>query len=158
MLIDEAAADTAVVEEVIAEEPAAEEEGFNPAEALSKFVSDSGIAKFKGDKAIAEDNDPMTNTYDWRCAVMLLIAFVLLYLAIVKKYEPLLLMPIAFGMLLTNLPGADMFHAGLFEGGHVNWEAFSHGAGLLDYLYLGVKLGIYPCLIFVGVGAMTDFG
>jgi oxaloacetate decarboxylase beta subunit len=83
----------------------------------------------------------------------------LLYLAIVKKFEPLLLMPIAFGMLLTNLPGAGMFHADFFANGHVHWADFGLGsAGLLDYLYLGVKLGIYPCLIFIGVGAMTDFG
>ncbi|MBQ2142332.1 MAG: sodium ion-translocating decarboxylase subunit beta, partial [Alistipes sp.] len=97
---------------------------------------------------------------DWRYGVMLLISFVLLYLAIVKKFEPLLLMPIAFGMLLTNLPGAGMFHAELFAGGHVHWADFAlgSGVGLLDYLYLGVKLGIYPCLIFIGVGAMTDFG
>ena len=158
MLIGEEAPADAPAVDAPAVEETAEEEGFNPTEALNKFVSDSGIAKFQGNEAIANDDDPMTNTYDWRCAVMLLIAFVLLYLAIVKKYEPLLLMPIAFGMLLTNLPGADMFHAGLFEGGHVNWAAFADGAGLLDYLYLGVKLGIYPCLIFVGVGAMTDFG
>ncbi len=90
--------------------------------------------------------------------IMLLISFVLMYLAIVKKFEPLLLLPIAFGVMLTNLPGADMYHEFLFAGGHVNWEAFSANAGLLDYLYLGVKLGIYPCLIFIGVGAMTDFG
>ena len=112
--------------------------------------------------------------------VMLLIACVLMYLAIVKKFEPLLLLPIAFGMLLTNLPGAGMFHEELFAGGHVHWEMFGKGipvldnlgnpifnevgeqiftqAGLIDILYLGVKLGIYPCLIFIGVGAMTDFG
>ena len=95
---------------------------------------------------------------DWRCIIMLLIACVLLYLAIVKQYEPLLLLPIAFGMILTNLPGAGMFHSQLFEGGHVHWTGFDSVAGLIDYLYLGVKLGIYPCLIFVGVGAMTDFG
>ncbi|MBQ3053429.1 MAG: sodium ion-translocating decarboxylase subunit beta [Clostridia bacterium] len=93
---------------------------------------------------------------------MILIACVLLYLAIVKQFEPLLLLPIAFGMLLTNLPGADMFHEELFAGGHVHWDLFnatnSVAPGLLDYLYLGVKLGIYPCLIFIGVGAMTDFG
>ncbi len=190
---------------------------------------------------------------DWRTIVMLLISFVLLFLAIVKKFEPLLLLPIAFGMLLTNLPMADMYHPELFAGGHVHWDMFggatvisstnlnpdlisqmfisqsgdifigstdlvlghltdisltsealinaagqivdasgnilaesasiaveltgSHvsggvlyygslevasaassvSAGLLDYLYLGVKLGIYPCLIFFGVGAMTDF-
>ncbi len=89
---------------------------------------------------------------------MLLIACVLMYLAIVRKFEPLLLVTIAFGMLLTNLPGAEVFHEELFAGGHVHWDMFSDKAGLIDYLYLGVKLGIYPCLIFVGVGAMTDFG
>ena len=91
---------------------------------------------------------------------MILIACVLLYLAIGKGFEPLLLIPIAFGMLLTNLPGAGMFHEALFAGGHVNWGDFGNpdvSKGLIDYLYLGVKLGIYPCLIFVGVGAMTDF-
>ncbi len=90
--------------------------------------------------------------------IMIVISFVLMFLAIVKKFEPLLLLPIAFGVLLTNLPAAEMYHEFLFAGGHVNWDAFSANAGLLDYLYLGVKLGIYPCLIFVGVGAMTDFG
>lgn len=94
----------------------------------------------------------------WKYLIMLCIAFLLLYLAIVKEFEPLLLLPIAFGMLLTNLPGAGMFHEELFSGGHVHWQEFANGAGLLDYLYLGVKLGIYPCLIFIGVGAMTDFG
>ena len=96
----------------------------------------------------------------WKQLVMLGIACILLYLAIGKKFEPLLLLPIAFGMLLTNLPGADMYHPELFAlhtGDHVDWVAFTQGAGLLDYLYLGVKLGIYPCLIFFGVGAMTDF-
>ncbi len=94
----------------------------------------------------------------WKTLVMILIACVLCYLAIVKKFEPLLLLPIAIGMLLTNLPGADVFHEFIFEGGHVNWELFANNAGLIDVLYLGVKLGIYPCLIFIGVGAMTDFG
>ena len=90
--------------------------------------------------------------------VMLVISFVLLYLAIVKKFEPLLLLPIAFGMLLTNLPGAGMYHAEYFADGVINWAELGTGhGGLIDYLYLGVKLGIYPCLIFVGVGAMTDF-
>ena len=91
--------------------------------------------------------------------VMLAVSCVLLYLAIVKKFEPLLLLPIAFGMLRTNLPGAGMYHAEFFAEGVVNWEALGNlEGGLIDYLYLGVKLGIYPCLIFVGVGAMTDFG
>ena len=127
---------------------------------------------------------------DWRVLIMIAISCVLMYLAIVKKFEPLLLLPIAFGMLLTNLPGADMFHELLFAGGHVHWDIFGGAKitaemidefaasgvsqnildemtallgqtvtpGLLDVLYLGVKLGVYPCLIFIGVGAMTDFG
>ena len=120
---------------------------FSVGKAVSDFIDQAGFnGFFQGD--------------NWKCAVMLLISFVLLYLAIVKKFEPLLLMPIAFGMLLTNLPGAGLFHSELFAGGHVHWADFAAGSGvgLLDYLYLGVKLGIYPCLIFVGVGAMTDFG
>ncbi len=207
-------------------------------EAIVNFWNQSGFTMFDGD--------------NWKCLIMIAIAFVLAYLAIVKQFEPLLLLPIAFGMLLTNLPGAEMFHEQLFAGGHVNWSMFagadfintvdidpaalqymavlpsgdvcfgnyimghlsgasvnveatintlgqlvneskevlvenaniildspylsfrdgavyfsdvllsqnaqSVAAGLLDYLYLGVKLGIYPCLIFLGVGAMTDFG
>ena len=178
-----------------------------------------------------------------KCLIMIAISFILMYLAIVKGFEPLLLLPISFGMLCTNLPGADMFHEILFAGGHVHWDLFggtpvtasiiaemsesgvsdavlapyfqqllasaqeAFGAdtiqqvasevmaaaggtiseftaqaqavaqaeqaaavygmelagptvnlGLLDVLYLGVKLGIYPCLIFLGVGCMTDFG
>ncbi len=97
---------------------------------------------------------------DPKSLIMIVVACVLLYLAIVKKFEPLLLVPIAFGMLLTNLPGANLYHPELFalNGGHVDWANFEYTAGLLDYLYLGVKLGIYPSLIFMGVGAMTDFG
>lgn len=95
---------------------------------------------------------------NWQQAVMIVVALVLLYLAIVKKFEPLLLVCIAFGCLLTNLPGSEVFHNALFAGGHVDWANFPASAGLLDYLYLGVKLGIYPSLIFLGVGAMTDFG
>ena len=98
---------------------------------------------------------------NWKVLVMIVIACGLLYLAIGKGFEPLLLVPIAFGMLLTNLPGAGLFHEELFANGHVHWELFnaaeSFAPGLIDYLYLGVKLGIYPCLIFFGVGAMTDF-
>ncbi len=99
---------------------------------------------------------------NWKYLIMILIACVLFYLAIVKKFEPLLLLPIAFGMLLTNLPGAEVFHEELWAGGHAHWNLFDATnaitPGLVDYLYLGVKLGIYPCLIFIGVGAMTDFG
>ncbi len=96
----------------------------------------------------------------WKYLLMIGIACVLFYLAIVKKFEPLLLLPIAMGMLLTNLPGAGIFHEEIFAGGSVDWSAFEDvkNIGLIDVLYLGVKLGIYPCLIFIGVGAMTDFG
>ena len=147
-------------------------------EAILNFIAQTGFVQFA-----AGDN--------WKMLVMLLISFVLLYLAIAKGFEPLLLIPIAFGMLCTNLPGAEMFHEVLFAGGHVQWAMFGgaeittdmvthlveSGActdqmiaqlealvgttvtpGLLDVLYLGVKLGIYPCLIFMGVGSMTDFG
>jgi len=199
-------------------------------EAILNFINNTGFAQF-----FVGGN--------WRCALMLVIACVLLYLGIVRKFEPLLLVPIAFGMLITNLPGANMFHEILFAGGHVHWDLFggapvtadflsemlangvsadvlqpyvdslwstaqnlfsadslqqvatqiaaatgeaagslnvqlqtlltaeqfaaSSGvtmsnvtvsAGLVDILYLGIKLGIYPCLIFMGVGAMTDFG
>ena len=99
---------------------------------------------------------------NWKMLIMIGVACLLCYLAIVKKFEPLLLLPIAIGMLLTNLPGIDVFHEELFADGHVHWEMFANHegftAGLIDILYLGVKLGIYPCIIFIGVGAMTDFG
>ncbi len=170
-------------------------------ETIKNFLDTTGIARLFG------------NENWWQTAVMFLIAFVLVYLAIVKKFEPLLLLPIAIGMLLTNLPGSGMFHLDLFIPpqeavdaleaayadkilsvaeyqqllGHgidvdmffsglvdaeftqtayeglmesltsVNYGDVLHHGGLLDLLYLGVKLGIYPCLIFIGIGAMTDF-
>ena len=199
-------------------------------EAIIRFIHDTGFYLF-------------TQDGNWRCLIMIAIACVLLYLGIVKKFEPLLLVPIAFGMLITNLPGANMFHEIFFAGGHIHWDLIggqpvtaslladlhSQGVaenvlapylqqlmtaaqttfspemveqaiaavteeagaaitaleaqlqalvqaeqaaayygmtlsdititpGLVDILYLGVKLGIYPCLIFMGVGAMTDFG
>ncbi len=89
---------------------------------------------------------------------MIGLACVLLYLAIGKKFEPLLLVPIAFGMLLTNIPGGEIFHSEIFNDAHPDWELLAETGGLVDYLYLGVKLGIYPSLIFMAVGAMTDFG
>lgn len=144
-------------------------------EAIWNFITQTGFYMF-------------TQPGGWMNLIMIAIAFTLMYLAIGKGFEPLLLLPIAFGMLCTNLLGADMYHEILFAGGHVQWDLM-HGApitaelltelseagvadavlsvwsagdvvnvGLLDYLYLGVKLGIYPCLIFMGVGAMTDFG
>lgn len=92
--------------------------------------------------------------------LMIAISFGLMYLAIGKGFEPLLLLPIAFGMFLTNIPGAGLYHPDIFINAsqHIDWNMLSTNGGLLDYLYLGVKLGIYPPLIFLGVGAMTDFG
>ena len=99
--------------------------------------------------------DPMLAV---KTLIMYLIVGILIYLAIVKKFEPLLLLPIAFGMLLANLPGAGLIHMDMFltEEKLDIVRIFQEG-GLLDFLYLGVKLGIYPSLIFLGVGAMTDF-
>ncbi|MCX6307615.1 MAG: sodium ion-translocating decarboxylase subunit beta [Bacteroidia bacterium] len=94
----------------------------------------------------------------WGDLLMMGIACVLLYLAIKKKFEPLLLLPIAFGMLLSNIPGGELYHPKIFANGIVHWDMLRDGGGLFDFLYLGVKLQIYPCLIFIGVGAMTDFG
>ncbi len=95
----------------------------------------------------------------WQTIIMLLIVCVLVYLAIVKKFEPLLLLPIAIGMLLTNLPGGNMFHSDFFMNPDVpiNYGQILREGGLIDLLYIGVKTGIYPCIIFVGIGAMTDF-
>jgi len=100
---------------------------------------------------------------DWRNLVMICLSFLLIYLAIGKKFEPLLLLPIAFGMLLSNLPIADLYHPEIFAGGHVHWDLLGGSdanlaVGILDFIYLGVKLGIFPCLIFMAIGAMTDFG
>ena len=95
----------------------------------------------------------------WKYAVMLAVACVLLYLAIVKQFEPLLLLPIGFGMLMTNLPLDGIFHMDIFinETNHINWALLGSSGGMVDYIYLGVKLGIYPPLIFLGIGTMTDF-
>ena len=98
---------------------------------------------------------------DWRQIVMIAIACVLLYLGLVKQFEPLLLVGIAFGMLLTNLPGSEMYHPELWDAyiaGELRLTDIIHDGGLLDILYIGIKAGIYPSLIFMGVGAMTDFG
>ncbi|MBR3395847.1 MAG: sodium ion-translocating decarboxylase subunit beta [Firmicutes bacterium] len=98
---------------------------------------------------------------DVRQIIMIALACVLLYMGIVKKYEPLLLVGIAFGMLLTNLPGASLYHPELWDAyidGTLGLGEVIHEGGLLDILYIGVKIGLYPSLIFLGVGAMTDFG
>ena len=97
----------------------------------------------------------------WKSLVMLAIACVLLYLGIVKKFEPLLLVGIAFGCLLSNLPLGGLYHQELwtqFMDGEIGYGTILHDGGLLDFFYIGVKTSIYPCLIFMGVGAMTDFG
>ena len=121
-------------------------------DAIINFLNQTGFTAFFTDGG-------------WKSAIMIVVSLVLMYLAIVKKFEPLLLLPIAFGMLMTNIPGSGMYTPEL-------WNAFmdetsasyhSYGAilangGLLDILYIGVKAGVYPCLIFIGVGAMTDFG
>ena len=130
-------------------------------EAIANFLTSTGFYQFfQGE--------------NWKSAIMLVIACILLFLGIVKKFEPLLLVPIAIGMLVTNLPGAGMFHEILFAGGHVHWELFGGqpitaefiaemqaagvadavlntvsvgqtiSVGLVDVLYLGIKLGIYP--------------
>ncbi|MBQ9743588.1 MAG: sodium ion-translocating decarboxylase subunit beta [Clostridia bacterium] len=174
-------------------------------ESIKTFLNDTGVAQF-------------FVSGGWKSLVMIAVACVLCYLAIKKQFEPLLLLPIAIGMLLTNLLGSGVYNELFFAGGHIHWDLFggaeiteelivefvnglhleineetfvanslpeiravldqlsevsNHPAaiinlydagvtsitpGLIDVLYLGVKLGIYPCLIFVGVGAMTDFG
>ncbi len=109
------------------------------------FLQTTGIARL------------FSETNWWQTLIMIAISFVLIYLAIVKKFEPLLLLPIAIGMLLTNLPGANMFHLDLFIQESISYSDVFHKGGFLDLVYLGVKLGIYPCIIFMGIGAMTDF-
>ncbi len=123
----------------------------NLTETILNFLESTGIGQFV---------QGMGGLDVLKYVAMYAIVIVLFYLAIVKKFEPLLLIPIATGMLLANLPGAELFHMDLFihEDGS-DWviqEVISKG-GLLDFLYLGVKTGIYPCLIFIGIGAMTDF-
>ena len=130
-------------------------------EAIRTFLEKTGVAQL------------FSGADWWKPLVMYIIIGALFYLAIVKKFEPLLLLPIAFGMLLANLPGAELMHLEYFfdehylssdaiaAGQHVPMtemihEVINHG-GLVDILYLGVKLGIYPSLIFLGIGAMTDF-
>ncbi len=130
-------------------------------ETIKNFIDTTGVMRLLGEGDW------------WKTLVMWGIAFVLIYLAIAKKFEPLLLLPIAFGMLLANLPGANLIHTEFFfdeyyltaeqiaAGEHTSMfkmiETVINEGGLIDILYLGVKLGIYPSLIFMGVGAMTDF-
>ncbi|MEE1287084.1 MAG: sodium ion-translocating decarboxylase subunit beta [Bacteroidaceae bacterium] len=126
---------------------------FNLEEGMTDFVNEMGfVSFFQGE--------------GWKNLVMIGVGCVLLYLAIKKGFEPLLLLPIAFGMILANLPGAGLFHSEMWNNEFLNPNSphyHSYGyimanGGLLDVLYIGVKAGVYPCLIFLGVGAMTDFG
>ncbi len=96
----------------------------------------------------------------WQNAVMILVSIVFLYLAIVKKFEPLLLVPIAFGILLANMPGAGLMDdpTGLMDTSNIVEGAHWYDSGVLRLIYAGVKSSIFPCLIFLGIGAMTDFG
>ena len=97
----------------------------------------------------------------WQSLVMICIACVMFYLGIVKKFEPLLMIGLAAGCLLTNLPGGNLYHPEMwtaFMNGQLDYGDIMHDGGLLDIFYIGVKAGVYPCLIFMGVGAMTDFG
>ena len=116
-------------------------------DSIINFLETTGVARLFG-------MDPLDAL---KTIVMFVIAFVLVYLAIVKKFEPLLLLPIAIGMLLGNLPGANLFHLDFFIKEEISFSQVLHDGGFLDLLYLGVKLGIYPSLIFIGIGAMTDF-
>ena len=115
-------------------------------ETIINFLGSTGVAR------LVEDPVFLVKTL-----IMYAIVIVLFYLAIVKGFEPLLLLPISFGMLLANLPGANMMHLDWFLQKEIDWGYILNHGGLIDYLYMGVKLGIYPSLIFMGVGAMTDF-
>ena len=124
---------------------------------LAQLAQESGFAGFFADGG-------------WKNIIMILISFVFMYLAVGRGFEPLLLLPISFGMLLTNLPGADLYHPEYWEylkvtdryGGvndhYIDYNRILEHGGLLDILYMGVKLQLYPPLIFLGIGAMTDFG
>ena len=113
---------------------------------IVNFLGSTGVAKFVEDPVLLG-----------KTLVMYVIIIALFYLAIVKKFEPLLLLPISFGMLLANLPGAELMHLEWFLEKNIDWGYILNHGGLIDFLYIGVKLGIYPSLIFMGVGAMTDF-
>lgn len=137
-------------------------------QAFSSFLGSTGIAALIN--SMSETISSGGNILEViGTPLMIVIACVLLYLAIVKKFEPLLLLPIAFGVLLTNMPmfqnsGAILMHNEFFTDpaylidGHLDIQRIFAEGGLLDLLYLGVKLGIYPPLIFLGIGIMTDFG
>ncbi len=122
---------------------------------ISNFLATTGFASMFGDGFFAVEDGALVGGAG--TLIMIAVACVLLYLAIGKKFEPLLLLPIAFGMLIANMPLGGLFHNEFFLQDHVDIQQVVTEGGLLDFLYLGVKLGIYPPLIFLGVGAMTDF-
>ncbi len=115
-------------------------------EFITNFFNSTGIARFVDDPVLL-----------LKTLAMYVIIGALFYLAVVKGFEPLLLIPIAFGMLLANLPGANLFHMDFFLEKTLDMGRVIREGSLIDFLYLGVKLGIYPSLIFLGIGAMTDF-
>ena len=120
----------------------------NIGETLLELWNDSGFSAF-----LAEGG--------WKNLIMIAIACVMFYLGIVKKFEPLLMVGLAAGCLLTNLPFTGMYHMELWDSivnGEAGYGEVLKKGGLLDIFYIGVKTGVYPCLIFLGVGAMTDFG
>ena len=118
----------------------------------------NGFIDFFKNTAIADMILNMNGADAVKTLIMIAISCLLLYLAIVKQFEPLLLLPIAFGMLLANIPLGGMMHPEWYVGSSIDYGKVLREGGLLDILYLGVKLGVYPPLIFLGIGAMTDFG
>ncbi len=130
-------------------------------EQIIEFLKTTGFymlfANFTADTVV---DGTVVAVAGWKTLTMILVSLLLLWLAIKKQFEPLLLIGIAFGMLLTNLPGAEMYHSDLwtqFMAGDIGYGTIMKEGGLLDVLYIGVKTCVYPCLIFVGIGAMTDF-
>jgi oxaloacetate decarboxylase beta subunit len=117
-------------------------------QSVQTFLGDTGVAQL-----FANGPEGAIKTL-----IMIAIAGVLIYLAIGKGFEPLLLLPIAIGMLLTNIPGVELFHSDWYmTEGTIDYLHILNKGELLDILYIGVKTGLYPCLIFIGIGAMTDF-
>ncbi len=117
-------------------------------QSIQTFLGDTGVAQLFADGWVGAV----------KTLIMIAIAGVLIYLAIGKGFEPLLLLPIAIGMLLTNIPGVDLFHSEWYmTSGTIDYLYILNKGELLDILYIGVKTGLYPCIIFIGIGAMTDF-
>ena len=117
-------------------------------QSVQTFLGDTGVAQLFADGWVGA----------LKTLIMIAVAGVLIYLAIGRGFEPLLLLPIAVGMLLTNIPGIELFHSNWYmTEGTIDYIHILNKGELLDILYIGVKTGLYPCLIFIGIGAMTDF-